>query len=343
MEKDHYVIAAKARGNNGEVKGAYLLKVNSISKGVVYGTAEKNRHISQLRAEVEVPKSQIILDLGTDPAPGKLHGVNVGTRYHGKKFHDEFGHLFFFYAPDDEKGPKIRKAFDKAYKTLKHNRLDMFIEPERCIWEILPYHGEKYSGMYMRPRDEKLPHRFQVRPEIGPLGEVPSVIYHELGHFIHLNYMTSEKLNADWLRVYNTTINVQPITREVSKRLLENLLSQEDAPSDFKGQLDADDAIAFKWIARAIKQEHNLSLRELDILFQANYKDDIKELWPSRVTSRDLAPIITDYATVNYKELFAESFMLYLLGELESSSERKKIAKLMEKSISFAKANRERE
>jgi len=338
IEKGRYVVAAlktdKGRGT------PFLLKVDSVDKSIVQGTLERNSHISQLKKTVEVLVKDVVADLGTSPHYGKAYGCDTSNIYAGRKSHDDFGSLHFFYKPEKEKAKQLTDAFTKVSKSLVHAGLDFLIDPSTCIWEILPYHGEKYAGMYIRSKNvDKTPHRFQIRPEMMPYGEFPYVIYHELGHHLHLEFATGKKLQAEWVRLYNTSIKVTPIKKEKSQELLDALLAGEDRPSDFKTNLSEEDTLVYKWIIRVIGQQHSLSIKELDLLFEAQYFEDIRGIWPVRgVPMKDLAPIVTEYATKNFKELIAESFAFRMVGKKLPKS----VDALLDKTLSYAKANHDK-
>jgi hypothetical protein len=335
IEIGDYVIAKQA------VKGKpFLMKVERFDKSIVYGIHEKNSHVRQLRKEVEIPTDNIVLPLGKTPHPGTVHGCNVSGLYKGKKAHPQFGNLYWFYKPEPEIGERIVKSFNRAYKTLKTNRLDFIVDPASCIWEIHPDDGAKYAGMYRRSRDpSKNPNRLLVKPEIMTPDQFQYVVLHELAHHMHSEFVTGTKLNGEWLRLYDSSIVVADIKKEKSVEILENLLGQESLPSDFKGQLDEHDTIAWKWIMKSIRTNHKLSVKELDILFEADFKEDIRTIWPVRgVTSSDLAPIVTEYATKNVRELFAEAVSLHLTG----TKLPKNVVALVEKSLSYARSNYEK-
>ena len=121
--------------------------------------------------------------------------------------------------------------------------------------------------------------------------------------------------------------------------MLDGLLSQQDNPSDFKSTLAEEEALAYKWILRTIQSVHGLSVKELDFLFEAGMLDDIKKLWPVRTIPRkELEPIVSEYATKNYKELFAETFAFYFTKKKLPEP----LKRLLEKSMSYAKSNREK-
>lgn len=319
----------------------FLFKVTGFDKSVVQGVLEKDSHVTSLRKNVEVPSKDIVLSLGKNPFPGHAYGCDIQQLYKGKKTHPDFGSLYWFYKPEQEVGDRIVKAFDKAYKTIKHHRLEFAVQPDICIWEIMPKNKDKYAGMYRRSSNpEKSPHRFLIKPEILEAQQFQYVVLHEFAHHLHSEHMTSKKLNGEWLRAYNSSILVENIKREKTNEILDNMLGQESVPSDFKGQLDEEDANAFKWVLKAIKQQHKLSIKELDLLFEAEFFDDIRAVWPVRgVSSSDLAPIVSDYATKNVRELFADSVSFHML-EIKIP---KAIAALVEKSFSYARANHDKQ
>ncbi|QRE00073.1 hypothetical protein [Burkholderia phage BCSR5] len=326
------------RDEAGKSARKFLFKMESIHKGIVTGTLEKNSHIPKLRVQVEVPKKDVILNLGPDPAAGKVYGTEVGSLYKGRKTHEDFGALCWFYTPEKETRDKILKGFSKAYKTLKANGLDYLIDPTTCLWEVHPYNGGKYAGMYLRSANsEKMPHRFQIHPECQPLSEMQYVIHHELGHHWHYEFLkNSTKLEAKWVRLFNSSIKIGQVKAEDCKRFLTDLLAQEDRPSDFKSNLSEEDTEAYKLILRTISQQHGITAKELDLLWEADYRDDLQYLWPKRVTNKELAPVISEYACKNYKETIAEAFSYHLTGKKLP----KEVVKLLEKSLSYTKTQR---
>jgi hypothetical protein len=333
QEKDYVVVKTS---NSDTIS---LARVNNIAGNVLHCNLMKDSHIIGLRKEIEVPRKHVVAVIDPDdPRPGRVFGCDTSEIYRGKKSHPEVGPLYFFYKPAPEVGEKIVKAFDKSVKILANAGLDFIIDPSKAVWEIHPFNGEKYCGMYKRSRKpEKNPHRFIIKPEMMPATEWTYVVMHEYAHHLHSEFVTSRKLNGSWVKLYNTSILVKDVDAKQCRRILDNLLAQEAQPSDFKGQLDEGDALAFKWILKVIRTQHKLSIKELDTLFAAEFFDDIQDVWPEKVTMNDLNPLVTEYATKNYRELFAESFAYYMTGK----SLPKAVTALLEKSISYAKSNSE--
>ena len=339
ISKGDYVIAMpQGMGDAQFVKRAFMLKVGSLHKGIVGGVVEKNAHIQDGRQIIEISAKDVVLNLGDSPKGGKVYGVDVTNRHFGNKIHEKFGQLAFFYKPETDVGKQILHAFDRAYKVLKHNRLDFLVRPDVSVWEIMPYNSEKYAGMYIKPRTEKAPHRFQIRPEIMPATDWPYVIYHELAHYGHLNLVTSDKLQARWIKLYNTSINLVDVDRDQCKSFLKSLVDGEERPSDYKSSLDEEQTLAWKGVIKTIKQNHNITIKELDQLFVAGERDEIKALWPSRVHVKDLQPVISEYATKNVRETVAEAISLHLCKKILP----KNVIKLVEDTLSHMRTNAER-
>jgi hypothetical protein len=333
--KNHYVIGkSSTKDGNKLVFG----KVVSITNGIVEGVQEKNSHIQKLRNGFEIPLGNVVVDLGPEPHPGKVHGFTVGHRFVGKQPHDFFGDVCYLYKAPKETRQKLNEALNLAAKIIAKAGFDA---PEFSVWEVHPNDGGgKYAGYYRHSKQpEKDPIRFAIRPDKVPTSEYLYVILHEFAHYIHAQLMTGAKINAAWLRLYNTSIKPQTIKKETSSMLLEALVGGEERPSDFKSGLDEDQRNAFNWIIRQIKADHAISIKELDILFEAQYKDDIEKLWPMRtLAKKELAPIVSEYATVNVHELWAESLAFYWTKKKLPAA----VTSLIEKSLSYAKTQTEK-
>lgn len=334
MAQEEYIIG-KLRLTNGTSK-TFFGKLEAITKGVAYGTLEKDSHVAKKRRAFEIPAKDIVLRLGDSPAPGKVYGQEVGHRFLGRKTHGFFGPIAFFYRPAKVVSEKLWEAFDTAEKILTKAGLPA---PEEAIWEVVGMEPpSKWAGYFKySPKSSDNPHRFSIKPEAVPqtVGDMVYVILHEYAHYLHALYIKGPKVNAKWIRLFNTSIKVQTIKRDVIERLGRNLLRGEEPPSAFRGQLEEEDALAFNWIIRSIKADQAISLRELDVLFDAGFRDELGGLWPKvDLNKKDLRPVVSEYATVNYKELFAEAFAFYFCKRKLPEN----VVRLMENSISYAKS-----
>jgi hypothetical protein len=331
--KGDYFVAKQEQGKD------YLAKALEDATGKsVEALLEKDCHVPSMRHTLTVAHSDIVVVLGSDPHPGKVYGFDVGSVHRKRLSHKQFGDVHFFYRPEKQVINDLNESMTAVAKRLDKQGLGFLIDD--VVYEVLPYHGEKYAGRFMISKREGVPKRIQIRPEIMPASEYQYVLYHELGHNLHLAYCRdSHKLNASWLKLFNTSIRVESIKKDKSQQLLDALIGGEENPSDFKRGLDEEDALAFKWIVRTIQQVNGLSIQDLDTLFDAEMKGEVVKVWPVRnIPHKELAPIVSEYATVNSKELFAECFAFYMTKKKLPEP----IVKLLEKTISYGKANHER-
>jgi hypothetical protein len=294
----------------------------------------ENMHIAHLRNGFDTKTENVIAIV--DPTHPSYHN-KFPAIFQNAIHNADFGSLNWFYAPKDEVRSNLEVAFAKATVALKTRGLGFIIQPTTCVWEIYPYGGEKYAGYYKRnAKPEKNPHRLAIIPEHTNYDHswYTYVIFHELAHHLHSEFVHGRQLNAKWIDLYSTSVPARDILKEDTDRLLKALLEQEALPSDFKGQLEEEDEEAFKLILKAIKQQHKLGVKELDVLFVAEFNEQIKALWPETVVANDLNPLVTEYATKSYRELFAEAFAYYMTGR----DLPQEVKELVEESLSYAKA-----
>lgn len=294
----------------------------------------KDMHLPKLRRGFDANPDSVLSIV--DPKHPKFHN-NYASIFHRSVLNEDFGLLNWFYEPEEEIRDKLTAAFKHVVDALEKKELGFIIQPTTCAWEIYPYGGEQYAGYYKRNRKpEKNPHRLAIIPEHTDYDHswYSYVIFHELAHHMHSEFVTGRKLNAKWIDLYSTSVPSRDIGEADTKRILEALLAQQDLPSDFKGQLEEADQEAYKLILKAIKQQHKLGVKELNVLFVAEFTDQIRALWPETVIANDLNPLVTKYATKNYRELFAEAFAYHMSGR-ELPEE---VKELVEESIAYAKA-----
>jgi hypothetical protein len=294
----------------------------------------ENMHIAQLRKGFDTKAENVIAIL--DPTHPSYHNKYPAI-FHKALHNADFGSLNWFYPPTDEVRTNLEVAFAKAAVALEARGLDFIVQPQTCVWEIYPYGGEKYAGYYKRnSKPEKNPHRLAIIPEHTDYDNswYTYVILHELAHHLHSEFVVGRQLNAKWIDLYSTSVPARDILKPETDRLLKMMLEQEELPSAFKGQLEEADEEAFKLILKAIKQQHKLGVKELDVLFVAEFNDQIKALWPETVVANDLNPLVTTYGCQSYREMFAEAFAYYMTGR-ELPQE---VKELVEESISYAKS-----
>lgn len=333
MERGDLVIARQERFT-------FLAQVQEVTKGTIHGFLAKDYHIPSRRLAVELVPNDVVVNLGKSPRPGSVYGVEV-SHLVGTKHHPDFGQIAFLYRIKKESGHALMRAFDIAAKTLKKHKLGF--ASRAGVWEVLsPDLGGKYAGKYKRSKfPDKNPHRFQIRPEKMVVEDYPYVVYHELGHHLRFEYVTDAAVLARWVVVFNTSIKLAKVTKDVSRNLLSRLIRGTTLPSQLAGELESDeDALAYRQIIRVIKSDHAVGVRELDSLFESSNFKEIELLWPLRTLhKKELAPILSEYATTNVEELIAESIAFYLSGKKLPKS----LHNLTEKTLDYVRMQRDRQ
>lgn len=332
MKPNDYMIA--------QTKGSkpFLGQVTKITDDGFLVVPDKLRYREE--DEITVYRRDVLVRLGPDPKPGKVYGVDVANIYRRSFTHDVWGPIHFFVKPDKEHMKMLKAGLDITAKRL--DKLGLTDYMGKFQTEIRAKKG-KYAGMYTHSKDGKSITWYA--PECAAKQEdMNGVIYHEYGHVLRMNGLTRVTPRARWQRLFQRSI--APII--VPKKFLDGLLdvmleeannaSEASLPKIIKEYVADDDGriAGVKALQRWMRQIHHVSARDIEVLWSANDSDTLRSLWPTTsIDTSRLDPILTDYATKNVEELFAESFMFYALGKKIPAN----IEKLLQKSLSEIKNN----
>ena len=347
VKKGEYCIAdVSDKDSEGKDKGApkrVLFKVTGSSSDgkEVHGRLEKCPHIQELT--VEAHRKDIILNLGKYPKPGKVYGFDLAQLYLGSKEHKAFGELHFFTNPEEKAVASLWSALDNVHDKLRKHGLSGLLELP-CTFEVVPKHG-KYAGVYMHSKNlDKVPSRLKISVgddvlETASIGNYTYIMAHELGHLAHFQCLADyPKLNAQWVELFSSTIAPSYVEAERCMEIGKTLLANtEMGLRGFQSEADEETRSDLKLILKWLKEMKGVTSKEVDLLLQADTKSAtkaFKAIWPQiDILSKGLRPVITEYATVNYRETFAESFAFYLCNK--KLPER--VTELIEKSFSLAR------
>jgi hypothetical protein len=315
------------------------LKVLTINRGMVTGVVVETQHIVEARKLIDVPVSNVFINLGSKPKGGKVYGHDLTQRYTKSSTHPEFGNIHWMYDVSEAAENSISIGFNMAYTALEKHGLHLMAQDD-IVWEVQSAEEKsKYAGWYAPARKlrggKKMPPRISIKPEMLTADEYAYVVLHELGHHLHYTYLTNPKLDAAWVKLYDTSIKRVDISVAECTEIYDYMLTSECMPSNLKKALDSEEkALAYQWVLRYIKQTHAIGVHELDLLFQSEEFEEIRSMWPTKPLARkELAPIISEYATTHYEECLAEAFAFYLTGRQLP----KNVVKLLDKTFSYAK------
>lgn len=329
-----YVLQQERNPDTNKVL-SYLIKVTAVNDDeTVKGVLERNPHINPVH--VEVPLASVKLNLGDKPPEGVAYGFNLAQRYRGKKQHDAFGDVHFFTKPSKEEGARLWSAMDKVTSRLSKAGLAGALNLP-VVFEV---HKPtfKYPGWFRRSKDPDV-HPHQIGYCSLSEANINYVLLHELGHLLDMHILRKHKEHwAKWIMLYCTSIEPLILSIADSKQLRKDLFqaaSEEQSLRKWLSSLEVEERRKANLILAWIKKVHSISADELDCLLGSEEEERIHDLWPVEVISvKGTVPLVTEYATKNVSELFAEAFALHLIGkELPKS-----VGKLLEKSLLIAKA-----
>jgi hypothetical protein len=316
----------------------FLGQLASAKNGQLIVTEERDRHIAA--NDVEIEADQVLVNLGSEPHPGKVYGIDVENLYRATKEHPVWGSICFFRPLPKELAQALRKALDKTGERLTA----MGFEPlfERFVVEILNPHGQ-YGGMYVHKKGKDAVGRLKLylTEEHAAGAEMNYILYHEFGHAIQCLCLHKPSIHAAWMKLFRTSVQCKPIGADTFNRLKKAILSVEQdmvkslSPPELINSTEDDDLLAFKVALRYMSQVYHVSARDFRSLLEAGSQDTVKGIWPKiDIDVDDLKPIVSEYATKNVSELFAESFAYYMTKSRKLPSD---VHALMEKSLSYAK------
>lgn len=313
-----------------------VVRVTKALESSYIGVSLKTAHHKE--QTVEIQKDAVRINLGPTPPDIKIGDCNLAENFtvHQTE-HSFFGAINWSFVPDDDVAKRVHKAYTGTAKFLTANGLSTLAQLP-VIHEV--YHKvTKYAGRYKSSRDlSKTPGFLRISPlhEKLSLEQSSYITAHEIGHVIDLQLLIKRpKLRAKWIDLYHETLAPIVVDKETRADLLAKL-KESASLFDFKALIraDEDQVEAAKAIFAYINKAHGLRPFDIDVILLAESSDSLDAYWPtsSSCFTRKLTPSVSEYATVNVHELFAESFAFYVAG----AKLPKAITALMEESLQKA-------
>lgn len=253
----------------------------------------------ETRSVLEFNADDVIANLGRKPQVGSTaYGKRIEPFVSSEKM-PMLGTVAFFRSLEEGEIAAIRKGLARVLAKLQDLKLINMLNLEVNIY---PKRGSKYAGSYTYKGGDAVDVLALFPKDFSDLNYL---LWHEFGHYIWFRYL-SEKLKARWVNAFRKSIDVSRQGDAQLKRMLKDLQkSDEPTCKDFRKQLDPESAELFDEVLGFISSYHNLSAKHIDILRGNDF--DISEYWPELVNLQNLTPIISEYATKNPEELFAET------------------------------------
>ena len=150
----------------------------------------------------------------------------------------------------------------------------------------------------------------QIFPKDFPYREMERLLWHELGHGIQFNNF-NEKLEADWLQMYDT-FNLLKTDSTLLKTLLTRLLKSGSHVENLLNPLEND---ILEEVFQIIQEKSNLSKEDVLLLISENRKSVVIKNWPKSVMLSGRKNVITKYAGKSWGEFWCESFSFFATGK----------------------------
>jgi len=296
-----------------QIEGKRITGLNQQMKRTREGKYEK-------RLPVTVKRSEVIVNLGPSPHPGKVYGVKIEPLYK-RVDTNTCGELLFFVDFDDKQTTAVKNALVRCYKKLKKRKLGGV----NAEIEIRPAEG-KYAGWYhFLPGSEH--DVLCIKPNFDMMtpADLEYVISHEYAHGIWYRMLRPENI-AKWIALYDKHMALSSAEEKDLDDLLEEI-KEAGSVRDVMKSADEDTLPIIKACLRHVRSLHGIDRKHLDMLLRFGH--DIDEYWPSYVEFSEKNILVSEYARKSPEELWAESFAYWFTGK----SLPKEIQKLLDRSL----------
>jgi len=281
----------------------------------------------------EYDANTLVANLGKEPSPGKVFGVEIMP--HFGVLDTLMGPLHMYRKLTDEEKNAITIGIKKSVKKIAEIDLEKVFPISRI--EVHNAKG-KWAGTYQVSfKSGEAIDLMKLMPKILEDQVYNQYIFlHETGHAVWYRYVP-EKIRAEWLEKYNSMTTVSKAKKADMEQLCESLISSQLSVREFQRDLEEDELGMFKEALGYLKKVHKMSPEDTNILLNQNSKM-LAEIWPTTASisnADSLAAQLGEYAATNVQEMFAEAFAMHLTGKQIPKS----ILKLLEKSFKAARAN----
>lgn len=319
VEKDDYIIVRVGKKNK-------LAFAHSNKRNTAY---IEDTMSSDEPQTFEYTAETLIANLGKDPMPGKVFGVDVSP--HRGEIKTEIGPMHVYRKLEDADKEAITISIRKIKKKVEAQGLGKVFPFTRL--EVLEKKG-KWAGSYTVSFKSGTPEDMvRLHPQILSDQIFNQYIFaHEIGHAIWYRYVP-EKMRADWLEIYNGLTKVSKAKKSEMEDLCTALVSSQQSVRDFQRDIEEEELALFKEALAYLKKHHKLSPEDVNTLLNQNSKA-LASIWPTSASFSTSESLMGEYAKVSVQEMFAEAYAYHTTGKEIPKS----VKSLLEKTLKKAQA-----
>lgn len=255
----------------------------------------------------------ILCNLGKNP-PYKGNALSISLERYYRTSDSDFGEINWYFKPSKEERTLLTNALNLMYKKLDKINATSFLPLEDGVSVKLP--RGKYTGMYT-VRGAR--HGMILMPKEADYSNsnLDYVIAHESGHGVWATSL-SEKTQGMWTKLYHESVTVKklPNTDKQVKLILSWIKDANKSGtylSDLISQMSEEQEEIFYALTEHVYTHHKLNLEDLDVLSSTH--DLTATLFPTEIYVSEIDAVITEYATKNVHEFFAEAFAFHISGK----------------------------
>ena len=328
VNEGDYVVAFKPATDGEREKSPRprVWKVLRRNSRDINARLEDDPHVKKIQSTIAL--SKILANLGKDPAPGVVYGTDLSARYLGTKRVDDTITFHVFHRPAKDQLEAFFAGFARVRRRLEKERIGHLLF-ENVSFELRPKKGGHSGYFKYAPRD---PVPIHIAYCLDYLGEYKPdyLVLHEFGHLIEWKLREYKSLWAAWQAVHAASIFPEHVPPEKCQMLLRTLLAtrdaagQSDVPSKgttptikaWRAELEEEDRPHASAVLRWIAQHRKVRPPELQNLLTLNKDKLVQAIWPNEAieTKHSIKPVLSEYATENVSETFAEAFALSFTG-----------------------------
>lgn len=322
---DHLYIRSPDKKTN------LVVRVKSISKPNIIVKEASTYHFSP--AFTVTPDWTIIANLGSDPAVPNIDGLPTKSYIGYKKLSKYSTKLYFFYKPEKEYISNIENIFNDAFLCLRKNKIDQFI-PD-LVFDIhskQTYKAPKNALGFFSNKTNQI--RLYADKLECDTDKFKHAILHEMSHYFR-KLLAKDEILSEWTVRFAEISDKVCIQNSRLKEIIESFLVSNTNLSSFCKTLDNEDDDSqmgmlsdrklFKSYVASAARYYNLSSKDINTLSK-NGKYDLLE----KILLNEMLPLavrvtkgtVSEYATKNQEEFFAEVLAFYLEGKVLSSKDQ---------------------
>ena len=259
------------------------------------------------QSTIELSRKSILCVVGSKPVSGHVYGVDLSNVYRTSISIEKFGILHYYFAPEKSIRKALKAAFAIVAKRLESAKLySIFDEQVNYYVKSMRNPGMYYAG----DENKNIPHRIELDPTRTTIEDLPHCILHEIGHY-YFNKLDND-WQFKWVNLYAKYVQMDRFTSKDMKALRDNFVHSGLSFVEFRKELDEPEQTYFKSVQKHLQKCFKLNPKQLQILYEEN-PEVVLSKFPTSTTKVEYETLVSEYATKNYQELFAESFAFYLL------------------------------